>query len=188
MPHVVVRRRLATGVAALAAAVTVAASIWFVTGRAEAGTLSGSLYRDPNGSAAAWAAANPNDSRAAVIRTRIGSQPAARWLASFNPSTVQNDALTYVNGANSAGQVPVFSVYEIPNRDCGGASAGGAPDLTSYGNWVRSFAAGLNAASVIVILEPDSLALQTCLSSSDATARDNAIAQAVTTIKSADAS
>ena len=48
MPHVV-RRRLFTGVAAFAAAALVAASIWLVTGRAEAGTLSGGLYRDPIG-------------------------------------------------------------------------------------------------------------------------------------------
>src|SRR5689334_9262427 len=132
MPHVVVRRRVATGVAALAAATLVAASVWLVTGRAEAGTLSGGLYRDPNGSAAAWVAANPNDSRAAAIRTKIASQPAARWLSSFNPTSVQNDTASYVGGANAAGQVPVFSVYEIPNRDCGGASAGGRPVLHPY--------------------------------------------------------
>jgi endoglucanase len=184
MPHVVVRRRLAAGVAALAAAVTVAASIWFVTGRAEAGTLSGGLYRDPNGSAAAWAAANPNDSRAAAIRTKIGSQPAARWLSSFNPGSVQNDTSTYVNGANAAGQIPVLSVYEITNRDCGGASAGGAPDLNQYQTWVTNFSHGLGTRTVIVILETDALALQTCLSASDITARDQAISTAVQTIKS----
>ena len=186
MPHVV-RRRLFTGVAAFAAAALVAASIWLVTGRAEAGTLSGGLYRDPNGSAATWAAANPNDSRAAAIRTKIGSQPAARWLASFNPSSVQNDTSTYVNGANAAGQVPVFSVYEITNRDCGGASAGGAPDLNQYQTWVTNFSRGLGTRTVIVILETDALALQTCLSASDITARNQAISTAVQTIKSANA-
>jgi endoglucanase len=92
-----------------------------------------------------------------------------------------------VNGANAAGQVPVLSVYEIPNRDCGGASAGGAPDLNQYQTWVTNFSRGLGTRTVIVILETDALALQTCLSASDITARDQAISTAVQTIKSANA-
>ena len=43
----------------------------------------------------------------------------------------------------------------------------------------------LGTNPVIVILEPDSLALQTCLNASEATARGNALSAAVTTIKSA---
>ena len=43
---------------------------------------------------------------------------------------------------------------------------------------------GLGSKMLIVILEPDSLALQTCLDSAGATARNNAIASAVQTLKS----
>ena len=51
----------------------------------------------------------------------------------------------------------MLAVYEIPNRDCGGASAGGAPDLSSYDDWVHNFAAGLGSGQVIIVLEPDSV-------------------------------
>jgi endoglucanase len=130
-----------------------------------------------------WVAANPNDSRTPAIRDKIASQPAARWLANFNPSTIQSEVSTYIGAANSAGQVPVFSVYEITNRDCGGASAGGAPDLTQYQTWVSAFAQGLGNRLVVIILETDSLALTTCLNSSQLAARNQAISTAVQTIK-----
>jgi endoglucanase len=73
----------------------------------------------------------------------------------------------------------------IPNRDCGGASAGGAPDLASYDAWVQKFAAGLGDEQVLVILEPDSLALITCLSSSELSARNASLSRAGAAIHAA---
>jgi endoglucanase len=35
--------------------------------------------------------------------------------------------------AAAKGQVPVLVAYDIPNRDCGGASAGGAPTIAFAG-------------------------------------------------------
>jgi endoglucanase len=163
----------------------VAAGVWIASGTASAGALSGSLYRDPNSAVVKWVAANPNDSRTGVIRDKIASQPAARWVANYNPSTIQSETSSYVSAANAAGQIPLLSVYEIPNRDCGGASAGGAPDLNSYQTWVSNFSRGLGNQTVIIILETDSIALQTCLSASEVTARGNALSQATRTIKSA---
>src|SRR5262245_50855835 len=127
--HHRLRRRPAAlavaGVACLAAAAT-----WLATGSASAGTLTGSLYRDPNGAVVKWVASNPSDARTPQIRDRIASQPSAKWLSTFNLSTVASEVSGYVGAANAANQVPVMSVYGIPNRDCGGASAGGAPNLT----------------------------------------------------------
>ena len=180
------RRRKATLATVLAAAM-IAAGAWLATGSASAGTLSGALYRDPNSAVVRWVAANPNDSRTPAIRDKIASQPAARWLASFNPSTVQSEVSTYIGAANNAGQVPVFSVYEITNRDCGGASAGGAPDLSQYQNWISSFSQALGTRLVIIILETDSLALTTCLDSTQLAARNQAISTAVQTIKARNA-
>lgn len=184
------RRRVVIGavVGAALAAATVTLTLNGLPAQAGSIPTSTQFYADPNAQAARWVAANSGDSRASAINSRIAQVPSGIWFASYNPSTITSSVSAVTSAAKSAGKTPVLVVYEIPNRDCGGASAGGAPDLTSYGNWVRSFAAGLNSASVIVILEPDSLALQTCLSASDATARDNAIGQAATTIKSADAS
>jgi endoglucanase len=156
------------------------------TGTARAGTLSGTLYRDPTSQVVRWVEANPNDPRTTVIRDKIASQPQAHWLSAFNPGTVTSEVSGVVGAANSANQIPVFSVYEIPNRDCGGASAGGAPDYGQYQQWISRYAQGLGGRTVITILETDSLALQTCLSGSEVGARDQAIAQAVQTIKNAD--
>ncbi|GAA5195957.1 glycoside hydrolase family 6 protein [Rugosimonospora acidiphila] len=183
--HPIRRPRRAAAIAAVAVGCTVLAGAWLNAGSASAGAISGSLYRDPNSPVARWVAANPSDSRTPVIRDKVASQPAAHWLSTFNQSTVQSEVATYV-GAAAVGQLPVLSVYEIPNRDCGGASAGGAPNLTQYQSWISSFSAGLGGRPVIVILETDAIALQTCLSASDVTARDQALATAVQTIKAAD--
>jgi len=112
----------------------------------------------------------------------------ARWFANFNPSTVQSEASSFVGAANAAGQVPVISVYEITNRDCGGASAGGAPDLNQYQTWIRNFSAGLGNRTVVIILETDSIALQTCVSGQSLADRNNALSQATQTIKAANPS
>jgi endoglucanase len=184
-PHSRTRRRLIPVVAGSAAAIVAAGAVWFTTGVASAGTLSGALYRDPDTAAARWVAANPNDSRAAVIRDKIVSQPSAHWVSSFNVGTVQADVSAYVGAAANAGQIPVLVVYGITNRDCGGASAGGAPDLATYQTWIGNIAKGLGNQTVIVALEPDSIALQTCLSASDLSARNQALHSATRTLKAA---
>ncbi|WP_229075592.1 glycoside hydrolase family 6 protein [Actinoplanes sp. DH11] len=171
--------------AVLATCAVVAAGIGFATGTADAGTISGTLYRDPDTAAARWVAANGSDPRAAVIRDRIVSQPSSRWLSNFNVGTVRSEVSGYVGAANAAGQIPVLTVYGITNRDCGGASSGGAPDLTQYQTWISNLAAGLADRTVVIILEPDSIALLTCLSSSELAARNQALRTATRTIKSA---
>src|SRR5262245_50125419 len=88
---------------AVSAAVLVAAGTWFTLPTASAGTLSGTLYRDPNGSAAAWVSANSGDPRAAAIRDRIVNQPQARWFTTVNPNTIQSETNSYVSAANAAG-------------------------------------------------------------------------------------
>jgi endoglucanase len=179
------RRRLTT-VALAAACATAAAGTWIAAGgTASAGTISGALYRDPSTAVARWVTANPNDSRTAVIRDKVASQPASRWMSNFNLSTVQSEVAGYVGAANAAGQIPQLTLYGIPNRDCGGASAGGAPDLSSYQTWITNISRGLGSQTVLILLEPDSIALQTCLSSSEIQARDAALHNATRTLKAA---
>jgi endoglucanase len=179
-------RRVAPVLAAAVVAVA-AVGVWLGSGSASAGALSGTLYRDPNSNVVRWVAANGGDSRAAVIRTNIASQPQARWFSNFNLSTVQQETTAFVGAANTANQVPVISVYEITNRDCGGASAGGAPDLNQYQTWVSNFSRGLGNRLVVIILETDSIALQTCLNQQALAARNAALSTAVQTIKSGNA-
>ena len=165
------------------------AGLWLAGGgSASAGTITGTFYRDPDSQVMRWLAANPGDSRAALIRDRIGVQPQSKWFTNPNTATTTSAVQGYVGAANAAGQIPVLVAYAIPNRDCGGASAGGTTNLTEYAAWVRAFAAGLGTRTAVVVLEPDSLALQTCLDSAGVAARGAALANAVTTIKQANPS
>jgi endoglucanase len=181
-------RRRPIAMAVTAAACLAAAGTALTMSSASAGTLSGSLYRDPNGASVRWVAANPNDSRMPQIRDRIASQPASRWFTNPDLTTTQTDVSTYINAANAANQVPVMSLYAIPNRDCGGASAGGATTMTQYQQWISTIAQRLGNRLVVIILETDSIALQTCLNASDLAARNQALTSAVQTLKSGNAS
>ncbi|WP_327287626.1 glycoside hydrolase family 6 protein [Streptomyces sp. NBC_01198] len=160
------RKATALGLAAGLAATGIVLGTEITAGAAAQGSIPAGtqLYKDPDSQVVRWVAANSGDSRQPVIARRIASQPQAIWFSNYRPSTVTSDVRTVTTAAAAAGQVPVLAVYEIPNRDCGGASAGGAPDLSSYDTWVRNFAAGLGSGRSIIVLEPDSIALTTCLS------------------------
>jgi len=124
----------------------------------------GGFYVDPDTSAAQWVAANPGDPRAAVIRDRIARVPQARWFTQNNTAEVRSEVDAFVGAAAAAGQTPILVVYNIPNRDCGGASAGGMPSHDAYRKWVDEVAAGLAGRPATIVLEPDVLPLMSnCL-------------------------
>jgi endoglucanase len=117
------------------------------------------FYVDPETQAARWVAANPNDSRTPVIRDRIANVAQARWFTTTNTSAVRGQVDAFVGAAAAAGKIPIMVVYNVPNRDCGGASSGGAPSHQAYRQWVDQVAAGLAGRPAYIILEPDVLAL-----------------------------
>ncbi|MEU8203565.1 glycoside hydrolase family 6 protein [Streptosporangium sp. NPDC049046] len=151
---------------------TLCAALVIASGAALAGASGASaadspFYVDPDTGAAKWVAANPGDSKAQVIRTRIASVPQARWFTTTNTSTVRGQVSSFVGAAASAGKIPILVVYNIPNRDCSGASTGGAPNHTAYRQWVDEVAAGLQGRPATIILEPDVLPIMTsCMNSS----------------------
>ncbi|MFI6511158.1 glycoside hydrolase family 6 protein [Streptosporangium sp. NPDC050855] len=151
---------------------TLCAAVAIMSGTAVAVASSASaadspFYVDPETNAAKWVAANPGDSRAAVIRDRIASVPQARWYTTTNTSTVRGQVSSFVGAAAAAGKIPILVVYNIPNRDCSGASTGGAPNHTAYRQWIDEVAAGLQGRPASIILEPDVLPIMTnCMSSS----------------------
>ena len=125
------------------------------------------FYVDPQTSAARWVAANPADPRAAVIRDRIANVPQGRWFTQNNTATVAAEVDAYVGAAAAAGKTPIMVVYNIPNRDCSGASSGGMPSHAAYRAWIDQVAAGLRNRPAAIVLEPDVLSLMTdCLDAS----------------------
>ncbi|GAB3933732.1 glycoside hydrolase family 6 protein [Kribbella albertanoniae] len=125
------------------------------------------FYVDPNTSAAKWVAANPGDSRTPMIRDRIAATPQGKWFTTTNTSTVRGEVEAYVGAAAAAGKVPIMVVYNVPNRDCGGASSGGAPSHEAYRAWIDQVAAGLAGRPAAIILEPDVLPIMTSCQSAD---------------------
>jgi endoglucanase len=144
----------------LASAVTVAAG-----GSAQAAV--SPFYVDPNTGAARWVAANPNDSRTPMIRDRIAATPQGKWFTTTNTSTVRGEVDAYVGAAAAQGKIPIMVVYNVPNRDCGGASGGGAPSHDAYRAWIDQVAAGLGGRPAAIVLEPDVLPIMTSCQSTD---------------------
>jgi endoglucanase len=148
--------------------------------------VSPSLYRHPESQVLDWVRDHPDDPRTEVIESRIADQPAAVWFADFTPSTITSRVRAVTSGAAAQGRVPVVVPYAIPDRDCGGASEGGASDFAAYDGWIDNFAAGLGSREVVVILEPDSIAQADCLSDAQRADRFEALARAGRVLKAAD--
>jgi endoglucanase len=144
------------------------------------------FYVDPQTSAARWVAANPNDPKAALIRDRIANVPQGRWFTQNNTATVAAEVDSYAGAAAAAGKTPIMVVYNIPNRDCSGASTGGMPSHTAYRQWIDQVAAGLKGRAAAIVLEPDVLALMTdCLNSAQQADVYASMAYAGKTLKAA---
>ncbi|MGW2744591.1 glycoside hydrolase family 6 protein [Streptomyces sp. NPDC001450] len=149
------------------------------------GAMTPRLYRHPDSQVMDWVRAHPGDPRTAIISSRIADQPAAVWFAEYSPDTIAAQVRAVTAGAAAQGRVPVLVPYAIPDRDCGGASRGGAPDLAAYDAWIDAFARGLGSGEAIVVLEPDSIAQSGCLSDADRAARFASLARAGRALKAA---
>ncbi|WP_217165627.1 glycoside hydrolase family 6 protein [Streptomyces sp. AC512_CC834] len=144
------------------------------------------LYRHPDSQVLDWVRAHPGDPRQDVIESRIADQPAAVWFADHTPATITARVRAVTSAGAARGRVPVLVPYVIPDRDCGGHSEGGAPDLDAYDAWIDRFAAGLGSGDVIVVLEPDSVAQSECLSAGERADRFASLARAGRVMKDAD--
>lgn len=115
----------------------------------------------PPTQAAAWVEANAGDPRADVIRERIAEVPSSVWLTGGGVGSAVDDV---VSAAAAEGTVPVLVAYNVPGRDCGQFSSGGADGGDAYRAWIDEFASAIGDRPAIVVLEPDALAGLDCLS------------------------
>ncbi|MEV6299970.1 glycoside hydrolase family 6 protein [Actinoplanes sp. NPDC051861] len=99
---------------------------------------------------------------AAAMR-RIAEAPTAVWFADGAAHVERAQAL--VAAARAAGTTPVLVAYNVPQRDCGGHSGGGAADADEYRAWIAGLAGALRGSPAVVILEPDAVThvLQGCV-------------------------
>jgi endoglucanase len=141
-------------------------------------------YIDPNSNAKrqadAWRSSRPAD--AAQI-DKIANQPQADWLGEWS-GEIRSAVSNRVSMIRAGGALPVLVAYNIPLRDCGGYSGGGASSPDAYRSWIRSFADGLGSGKSVVVLEPDALPGMDCLSASDRQTRLALLRDAVSVLSS----
>ncbi|QNK81791.1 glycoside hydrolase family 6 protein [Nakamurella sp. PAMC28650] len=163
-------RRLAVLCAVIAATVAVtppARAATPVTANSSAGvnSLAGARFFVMPGNPAQRAAATTRAYSSTL--NQIAAQPTAYWIVPQKPDYLNQ---RYVNAiqtaATAAGQVPVFTLYAITNRDCGSYSSGGEPNAGAYRSLVNYVRAGIAGRRAVVIVEPDAIvAAPTCLDS-----------------------
>jgi endoglucanase len=114
---------------------------------------------------------------------KIADRPVATWVTA-GPAPVRTRVDVVVRHAAAADRLPVLVAYNIPQRDCGSFSGGGASSVEDYRNWIRGFAAGIGNRPAVVIVEPDAVAhaVDGC---TDSAARYALLREAITVLKAA---
>ncbi|MCC2275686.1 glycoside hydrolase family 6 protein [Streptomyces morookaense] len=90
----------------------------------------------------------------ARLIARIAAQPEAEWIGVDDP---EGQTRGFTEAAAKADRDAVLVLYNIPHRDCGQYSQGGASDGNSYRAWLDKAVAGIGDRRATVILEPDAL-------------------------------
>ncbi|WP_255488201.1 glycoside hydrolase family 6 protein [Rhodanobacter sp. MP1X3] len=119
------------------------------------------FYVDPDSAPARWALSHPGDPQATRIKEFIADVPMARWFGNWSGDT-RKAVEAFVDAADEVHQMPILVTYNIPDRDCGGDSAGGAASASSYRDWINALSRGIGGKKAIVVIEPDSLAQLGC--------------------------
>ena len=103
------------------------------------------------------------------LASKIFEHPVSFWYGERNGKTIEklSDSLTRLF-ARTAPQLPVLVVYNLPNRDMGHYSKGGATSWSSYMRFLEDFTDGLGSNEVIIIYEPDALPHSTLMSDFEA--------------------
>jgi len=143
------------------------------------------LYVNPNSPAKqqadAWRSSRPSD---AALMDKIAGSAQSLWLGNWLTATDTAKLIQGTDAAASAqGSVPVYVLYNIPQRDCGSFSAGGSNNPAGYQAWISQIASAIGSAPAAVVLEPDALAQIGCLSNSDQNTRLSLLADAVSKLK-----
>ncbi|HEY6032478.1 MAG TPA: glycoside hydrolase family 6 protein [Gaiellaceae bacterium] len=95
---------------------------------------------------------------AALLRALV-ARSHALWLTGGTPEEVEDGVRQTMAQAATRDAVPVLVAYDVPGRDSGQYSAGGAKDTAAYEAWIDGVGRGIGDGEAVVVLEPDSLGL-----------------------------
>jgi endoglucanase len=126
-------------------------------------------WLDPysNASLAVKRLKNTNNLEESALIAKIAENGGADWIGDWTPN-VENWVRKRVTLITKNQAFPLFIAYNVPKRDCGQYSAGGASKGDAYKAWISAFARGIGDRRAAVILEPDALGLlKKCLSEAD---------------------
>jgi endoglucanase len=99
-----------------------------------------------------------HDLRGAALIAKMEATPRSVWLTGGTPAEVTKQIKQSLALAGLEHAVPSFVVYNVPGRDCGSYSAGGAQTTAAYEAYVDAVAAAIGNHQAVVVLEPDALA------------------------------
>ncbi|MET8827497.1 glycoside hydrolase family 6 protein [Streptomyces sp. NPDC004610] len=154
--------RLRAPVAALGAALLIAGC----SSGSDGDEPSGGITQQPKGADPFWV--NPDSNAAEQVATyekdgkqseadeirKIAQYPTGEWIS---PESPEDQARGFTEAAAAADREALLVLYNIPHRDCGQYSGGGAADGNAYRAWIDGVAAGIESRPATVILEPDAV-------------------------------
>ncbi|MER7492600.1 glycoside hydrolase family 6 protein [Streptomyces pharetrae] len=114
------------------------------------------FWVNPDGTAAEQVAAYDKagkEAEAEQIR-KIAQQPTGEWIGPENP---EEQARGLTEAAEEADRTALLVLYNIPHRDCGQYSGGGAADGNAYRAWIDGVAEGIGDRPATIVLEPDAV-------------------------------
>ncbi|AXK37443.1 endoglucanase [Streptomyces armeniacus] len=111
---------------------------------------------NPKGSAAQQVTAyrNKDDGKNAGLIEKIASQPVAEWIGVEDP---EGETRGFTEAAAKADRSALLVLYNLPHRDCGQYSEGGAAGGDDYRAWLDKVIKGIGDRKATVIVEPDAL-------------------------------
>lgn len=114
------------------------------------------FWVNPKGNAAQQVAGYEKDGKKDEARQirKIAEQPTAEWIGVENP---EQEAKGFTEAAQKADRDAILVLYNIPHRDCGQYSGGGAADGNAYREWIDGVAEGIGDRPATVVLEPDAV-------------------------------
>jgi endoglucanase len=135
------------------------------------------FHVEPNSNAARqaaqWKTARPAD---AALMEELARAPVSFWLCGGDPGAAAKMRLDQCRKQKA---LPVFVLYNIPDRDAGNFSKGGEASAETYLQWIGKFADAVGAEPAVAVFEPDALGLMDRCPEAKRAARYAMIASAI---------
>jgi endoglucanase len=116
---------------------------------------------------------------------KIFEHPVAQWYGERKGKKFKNirNSIERLMRRVPENEIPVLVLYNMPNRDIGKYSKGGAETRQAYLEFVEEFAKGIGGREPILIYEPDSIPHVTLMEPDPAQDRLNLITDALDILK-----